>query len=170
MAENLAEKAYELGKIYERDYRGCSQCLIAALHDTFNLRNDDVFKAATGLAGGGSRSTDGSCGAYAGGIMILSSLVGRERDKFSDSEGIRFQTMDLCQKLHDAFIQEYGTVICRDIQTKVMGRPFYLPDPDEFKKFEESGAHTIHCLEVVGKAAKWVAEIIQQERLIEQSS
>lgn len=170
MGENLAARAYELGKKYERDYRGCSQCIIAALQDAFNLRDDAIFKAATGLAGGGSRATDGSCGAYAGGIMILSSLVGRERDKFDDTEGIRFQTMDLCQKLRDMFIREYGTVICRDIQTKIMGRPFYLPDQDEFQKFEEAGAHKIHCLEVVGKAAKWVAEIIQRERLIEQGT
>lgn len=31
MAKTAAEKAYELGKKYESTYRGCSQCVIAAL-------------------------------------------------------------------------------------------------------------------------------------------
>jgi len=165
MAENAAEKAYELGKKYEQTYRGCGQCVIAALQDAFGIRNDDVFKAGTGLAGGGGLATDGSCGSYAGGIMVLSSLVGRERDNFADPERIRFRTMDLCLKFHDRFIQEYGSVVCRDIQTRVMGRPYYLADPDEMEKFHNAGAHDIYCPEVVGKAARWAAELILAENL-----
>jgi len=165
MAENAAEKAYELGKKYEKEYRGCSQCIIAALQDVFDIRNDDIFKAGTGLAGGGGRAIDGSCGAYAGGIMMLSFLLGRERDKFDDPEGIRFRTGDLARKFHDRYIQEYGSVICRDIQTKIMGRPYYIADPDEFEKFEKAGAHEVHCLEVVGKAARWMTELILAENL-----
>ena len=166
MAENAAEKAYELGKKYEQTYRGCSQCALAALQDAFNIKNDGVFKAATGLAGGGGLATDGSCGAYTGAIIFLSSILGRERDKFSDPEGVRFQTMKLAQKFHDKYIQEYGSVVCRDIQAKIMGRPFYLVDPDEFKKFHDAGAHDIYCPEVVGKASQWMAEIIMAENLV----
>jgi hypothetical protein len=44
----LAERAYKLGKEYEKTYRGCGQCVIAALQDTLDARNDDIFKAATG--------------------------------------------------------------------------------------------------------------------------
>jgi len=166
MSEDLIQKAYELGKEYEGKYRGCAQCAIAAVHDAFNIRNDDVFKAATGFGGGGGRTADGSCGAYAGGIMILSSLLGRERDDFEDAAGVGDRNKSLCRELHDRFIKEYGTVICRDIHTKVMGRPFFLADPDEFAKFEEAGAHTVHCLEVVGKGARWVAEIAMRENLL----
>ena len=169
MAESKAEKAYELGKKYEQTYRGCSQCAIAALQDAFDIRNDDIFKAGTGLAAGGAMATDGSCGAYTGAIMMLSSLLGRERDKFDDKDGIRFQTMKICQKFHDKYIQEYGSVICRDIQAKVMGRPYYLVDPEEFKKFHDAGAHDIYCPEVVGKASRWMAEIILEQKLVPES-
>lgn len=167
MARNASKRAYELGKQYEKEYRGCGQCIIAAVQDTFDIRNDDVFKAATGLAGGGARTTDGSCGAYSGGIMVLSFLLGRERSNFKDPDGIRFRTAELAKKLHDKFIQEYGSVVCRNIQTKLMGRPFYLADPDEAEKFEQAGAHEVHCLGVVGNAAQWVAEIILTENLLE---
>ncbi len=166
MAETAAEKAYELGKKYESTYGGCSQCVIAALQDTFNIRNDDIFKASTGLAGGGGRATDGSCGAYAGAILILSFLFGRERDNFDDPEDIRARTAELVRKFHDKYIQEYGSVVCHDIQTKVLGRPYYLADPVERQKFHEAGAHDIYCPEVVGKAARWMAELIIEENLL----
>lgn len=166
MVEIVTEKAYELGKKYEYDYRGCSQCVIAALQDAFDMKNDDIFKSATGLTGGGCQATDGSCGAYVGAIMILSFLVGRGRDNFDDPEGNRYRAGDLARKLHDRYIQEYGSVICRNIQTKLMGRPFYIADPDEREKFLQAGSHEVHCPEVVGKAARWMAEIILEKNLL----
>jgi C_GCAxxG_C_C family probable redox protein len=164
-----AEKAHELGKHYEKTYRGCSQCVIAALQDVFDRRNDDIFKSATGLAGGSAMSSEGSCGAYVGAIMFLGAVVGRERDSFADPEGVRFKTHQMAGKLRRRFIDEYGSFICRNIQTKVMGRYYYLADPDEYQKFHDAGAHDIHCPEVVGKAARWMTEIIEEEGLVPQS-
>ncbi|NWG03816.1 MAG: C_GCAxxG_C_C family protein [Syntrophaceae bacterium] len=160
------EKAYRLGKEYERTYRGCSQCVMAALQDTLGIRNDEIFKAATGLAGGIGLAGDSGCGAYTGAVLVLSSLVGRERDNFSDPEGIRFKTHQFTRTFRDRFIQEYGSVICRDIQNKILGRYYYLPDPQEYEKFHNAGAHDIHCPEVVGKAAQWMTEILLEENLI----
>lgn len=165
MAEDKAEKAYQLGKKYEQTYKGCSQCVIAALQDAFNIRNDDVFKAATGLIGGGGGFTDGSCGAYAGAAMFLSSLLGRTRNDFTDSAKTKPRNFDLVGKVRERFIQEYGSIICRNIQTKIFGRFYYLPDRDEFAKFEKAGGHDIHCPEVVGKAARWAAEVIIEAKL-----
>jgi C_GCAxxG_C_C family probable redox protein len=166
MTNDTAEKAYQLGKKYEQNYKGCSQCVIAALQDAFNIRNDDVFKAATGLAAGGGAAIDGNCGAYSGAIMILSFLQGRQRDDFTDSTGAVFKNFALVRKLRDRFIQEYGSVICRNVQTKIFGRPYYLADNDEFQKFEKAGAHDVHCPEVVGKAARWTAELIIEKGLV----
>jgi len=165
MAEKAAEKAYELGHYYEKTYRGCSQCAVAALQDVFNIRNDDIFKAATGLAGGSALCCEGSCGAYVGALLVLSHIVGRERDKFDDPEGVRFTTHKLSGKLRQKFIDEYGSIICRNIQTKVMGRYYYLADPQEFEKFHNAGAHDIYCPKVVGNASKWMTEIIQEAKL-----
>jgi C_GCAxxG_C_C family probable redox protein len=159
----VAQKAYQLGKEYERNYRGCSQCVIAALQDVLDVRNDDVFKAATGLAGGTGLTCDSGCGAYTGAVLVLGLLLGRERNNFSDPEGVRFKTHQLVRKYREKFIQEYGSVVCRDIQNKILGRYYYLPDPQEFEKFHNAGAHDIHCPEVVGKAAKWMAEVILKE-------
>ena len=142
--------------------------MVAALQDAFDLRNDIIFKAATALAGGGARAIDGSCGAYTGAILFFGSIVGRERNDFKDEAKVRLQTHDLAKRLHDKFIEEYGSVVCQNIQTKTMGRSYYLIDPDEYKKFLDAGAHDIHCPDVVGKAAKWAAEILLEAKLVKE--
>jgi len=162
----LAEKAYRLGKEYEKTYRGCSQCVIAALQDALDIRDDDLFKAATGLAAGTGLAGDNGCGAYIGAILVLGSRVGRERSNFSDPEGIRHKTLQLARKFRERFIQEYGSIICQNIQNKILGRYYYLADPQEYEKFHNAGAHDIHCPEVVGKAARWMTEILLEEKLI----
>jgi len=164
--KELLEKAYELGFEYEKTYKGCSQCVIAAIQDTLEIRDDSVFKAATGLAGGGALTGIGGCGGYVGGVMVLSQLLGRERSRFDDPERIRFKAFDLAKKLADQFIEEFGTIICRDIQAKIFGRAYYLRDPEEFNKFEEAGAHRDKCPDVVGKAAQMAVEIILDEELV----
>ena len=163
--QDLFDKISQLGFDYERDYRGCAQCTIAALQDGLGIRNRDtdmIFKSATGFAGGVSRETDGNCGAYAGGAMIIAYFVGRERDNFADPQGIRLKTFALTSRLHEKFIHTYGTVTCARIHTKIMGRPFYIKDPDELRKFDEAGAHTDKCTSVVGNTARWTAEILDE--------
>jgi len=165
-AKKLVEKAYKLGYEYETVYRGCGQCTLAALQDTFDMRDDATFKAMTGYAGGGGTTGDAGCGAYVAGILFLSMLKGRERDNFADPGRIRFESFAIARKLHDKLITEYGTVICREMQVKLFGRPYYMPDPDEFAKFDAAGAHTTVCTEVCGKVAMWTAEIVIQENLL----
>jgi len=164
--KELLEKAYELGFEYEKTYKGCSQCVIAAIQDTLDIRDDSVFKAATGLAGGGGLTGIGLCGGYAGGVMVLSQLLGRERSIFDDPERVRFRSFDLAKQLADEFIREFGTIICRDIQIKKFGRPYYLRDPEDFNKFEEAGGHDDKCTDVVGKAAQMAVKIILDEGLV----
>ena len=173
MTESQREARFEqiakLGFAYERDYRGCAQCVIAALADGLDARNaatDAIFKSATGLAGGVAQETDGHCGAYSGGAMMIGHYLGRERDNFADPEQVRLQTSALVSKLHRKFIDEYGTVICGQIHTRIMGRPFYLKDADERSKFDEAGAHTDKCTGVVGRAARWTAEILDEAGLL----
>lgn len=164
--KELMEKAYKLGFDYEKTHKGCSQCVIAAIQDTLGIRDDTVFKAATGLTGGGGLTGIGACGGYSGGVMVLGQLLGRERSNIEDPERIRFKSFDLAKRLADEFIDEFGTIICRDIQIKKFGRSYYLWDPEEFNKFEEAGGHDDKCTDVVGKAAQMAVKIILDEGLV----
>jgi len=165
--KELLEKAYRLGFDYEQTYRGCSQCAIAAIQDVLGIREDNVFKAATGLAAGGGLTGIGLCGGYAGSIMVISQLCGRERDNFADPERIRFKSFDLARRFTQAYIEEQGSIICRDIQTSRFGRPYYIADPDDFAKFEEAGGHVDKCTDVVGRATRLAVKFILDEGLLE---
>jgi C_GCAxxG_C_C family probable redox protein len=157
------ERIYSLGFEYEKLYRGCAQCSFAALQDGFGVRcaeSDAVFKSATGLSGGVGNRTNGHCGAYSGSVMMIGYLIGRERDNFADPDKVRRKTTQLAGVLHDRFIAEYGTVICSGIHTRLFGRPYYILDRDEARKFDEAGAHDDVCTSVVGRAARWTAEIL----------
>jgi C_GCAxxG_C_C family probable redox protein len=166
----LAQKSFDLGFSYEKEYRGCAQCVIAALQDALEIRNSDtdaIFKSATALAGGVAQETDGNCGAYAGGAMMIGYHIGRERDNFADPERIRMETSALVSKLHQRFIEEFGTVTCSHIHTRIMGRPFYIKDPKELEKFDEAGAHTEKCTRVVALGSRWAVEILADAGLLE---
>jgi C_GCAxxG_C_C family probable redox protein len=161
--QELAEKAYLSGFEYEKRHSGCAQCVIAALQDVLELRDeasDAVFKAATSLEGGVGCEGDGHCGAYSGAVMIFGHIIGRDRDKFADPEGVRKQTNALAQTLHKRFIERYGTVICHGIHRSIFGRPYYLRDSTEIEKFKEAGAHVDKCTAVVGQAARWAVDIL----------
>ena len=154
--EELWEKAFELGFGYERDFGNCAQCVYKAVSETFGVENDEVFRAAYGLAGGGAGMGMGSCGAYSGGLMAISSRYGRQRfaDEKQNIAGL------LSRRFYERFVQEYGSCICRDVQKKIFGRSFDLHDSEDLKVFTEAGAHVDKCTSVVGNAAKWVTEII----------
>jgi C_GCAxxG_C_C family probable redox protein len=165
--KELLDKAYQLGFENEKVYMGCSQCAIAAIQDTLGIRDDSVFKAGTGLAGGGGLTGIGVCGGYVGGVMVISQLLGRDRSNFSDPEKIRFKSYALARKFLEQYTQELGSIICRDIQLIRFGRPYYIADMDDFGKFEEAGGHVDKCTDVVGKASQLAVKFILDEGLVE---
>ena len=85
--QQVLDKAYKLGFDGERDVRGCAQCAIAAVQDATEIRNDLVYKSASGLAGGAGECTDGLCGGYSGGIIAMSMFYGRTRPEEATKKG-----------------------------------------------------------------------------------
>jgi C_GCAxxG_C_C family probable redox protein len=162
----LLEQAYELGAECAKKYKGCSQCVVVAVQDTLGIRDDAVFKASTGLAGGIGLSGIGPCGAISGGVLVLSQLAGRERSNMADPENVRFKSYDLAKKLVDAYLHEFGAIACRDVQIKKFGRPYYLRDDHEKRKFQDAGGNDEKCPDVVGRAAQWTVKIILDEGLV----
>jgi C_GCAxxG_C_C family probable redox protein len=161
--ESLIKKAYDLGFKYEKKYRGCSQSTIAAVQDALEIRNDYVFKAGSGFPAGCGLLGDGICGGYAGGIMIMSMFFGRRREKFDDDREENYRSFRMAHTLHDEFIREYGTIICKEIHCKIFGRSYNLWDSEEKKAFEEAGAHKDKCTTVVANASAWSTGVILDE-------
>ena len=163
----LIEKAYNLGFEYERVYRGCSQAALGAIYDVLNMKDDGIFKASTGFAGGGGLCGVSVCGGYAAGVLAISQLMGRERSNFKDPEGIRFENFKLVREFTQKYLEDLGSIICRDIQIMKFGRPYYIADKDEFDKFEEAGGHRDKCTDVVGRATRISVQFILENGLID---
>jgi len=135
--DELIQTAYELGYTYEKEHRGCSRCTVAALQDALTFIPDDrsLFRAASCLDGGATPTKLANCGAFTGAGMVIGWLCGTER--FGDNT----LSHDLIHELHKRFETEYGSVICKVVR-------------------EKSEAD---CPEVVGKAARWTAEILLRQ-------
>jgi C_GCAxxG_C_C family probable redox protein len=165
--EKMMKIAYDNGFKYERDYRGCAQCAIAAIQDALGIRNDYVYKAGSGLAGGLGECIDSSCGGHSGGAMMISLLFGRTRKKEGSEKGRedKYVSFALTAALHDKYKEKYGSVICADVQKKVFGRSFNLRNDEEKQLFREAGAHRDDdkCCAAVGDGARWAVEIILTE-------
>jgi C_GCAxxG_C_C family probable redox protein len=161
--KDIINRAYSLGVEYERTIRGCCQCTIAAIQDALHLKNPDLFKAGSGLTAGGGLTCEGSCGGYVGGVMVMSSVFGRRRDRWDKDHHEKDRAHDMARSLMERFKEEYGSLICRDIHIRIFGREFDLKDPLDREAFETSGAHIDKCTNVVGKAASWTTRLILQE-------
>lgn len=164
-------KGYELGYRYERDYKGCAQCTLAAVLDLLEREEPVLFRAANGFAAGGSLYGDGICGGYSGGIMALGLFAGRVRENFDGDRAEKDKCYAYTKRLHDRFIETYGTVTCSEVHKEIFGRSFCLRVLEDKPAFEEAGAHNQDkCPAVVGSAAAWVAEILFDEGILSKKS
>jgi C_GCAxxG_C_C family probable redox protein len=160
--ENVLNKAFESGKRHEMESTGCPQCTIAGIFEALGFENDDIFKAATGFADGVGLTGDGHCGALSGGVMAISYLFGRE-GKDSGDMMKQVPALIMSKKLHDQFIEKYGTCRCADIQTKFVGRFFNLYDPKEMEAAFKAGM-VDKCSTLVGEVARMATKIILEKR------
>lgn len=156
--EEILDTAYRLGKKYEQKCTGCAQTAVAAIFEALEIWNDDVFRAASGLADGLGLTGDGSCGALVGGSMVIGYLFGRKKEDFEDMYK-PMKSYALVKELHDKYLDKYGTCRCHDVQEKGMGRTFNLWDSEEMKEAFKSGMLD-YCSTLVGNVARMTTEII----------
>jgi len=72
MSDGKAGEAYERGLEFEKNYHGCAQCVVGAFYEIFSeMKNDHVFRSASGMAAGTGLTTRGQCGALTGAVMVL---------------------------------------------------------------------------------------------------
>ncbi|MDG6244606.1 MAG: C-GCAxxG-C-C family protein [Methanolobus sp.] len=162
--QEILNKAYDKGFEYEQKYGYCAQAVLSAIQDIFGEINDEVIQASHSLAGGGSLDGDGTCGGYSGAMMAISAFFGRKRDQFGEGEIFDWmESSKLSKRIKQEFIDEYGSIICNDIQKEVFGNSYDLWDPKEFEAFEKAGAHVDKCPSITGNAAKWTAKVLLEE-------
>lgn len=161
----------EIGrKALEYDmYSGCSQSVLLALQEAFEMFDMESFKAATVLSGGIARRGE-TCGAYIGGLLALGQAIGREN--IEDTQSYRDAMKpanEICEnfksKIQMVFnsTKQLDSTLCRDIQKIVYGRAFDLNNPEDYQAFLDAGGHSDSGCPLVCSIAAEVAA----EKLIE---
>jgi len=180
----IAEKgkrAYDIAYNHDRDYGHCPHSTIRALLEVYDGKvNTDVFRSLGVFAGGGALEGDGSCGAYIASLYFLASRFGIDFDEIGEintkpgdnvSEAGTFRhggdkiLYPLAKKMHERFIDRYGSIICSQIHRKIYGRPFYDADPQEHDKLKnllENNPDIYGCWAVCGNAARWTVEVYEE--------
>ncbi len=156
------QAAFAEGQRVEQTYGGCGQCVLYSLIESGFDISKDVFRAASGLAAGVGRQGE-TCGAVTGAILAMSALNGREFDKIGETRQ-RNKTFALCYRFIDKFKAEYGSITCKGIQEKLYGRKYDMDKLADFQAFLADGGHDPQgCPTVVGNAAKWAAEVLEED-------
>lgn len=167
--EELILEAYQ--KAFKKEARlgGCAACTFLAIQEILRLDQicyEAIFKGLTGLGGGVGRTAEGNCGGLTGGCLAIGLKFGRDMIGQEDQEAYYIRqerAFKLCQKLYDKYMEEYGTIYCKDIHKKLFGRTFDLWDKKDQETFEAAGSYVDKCTSVVGNSAKWTVEIILDE-------
>ncbi|OGO19334.1 MAG: hypothetical protein A2Z14_01385 [Chloroflexi bacterium RBG_16_48_8] len=161
-----AEEKEHLQQAIERDaynnelnYWGCSQAVLGALQRNLDIGNKDVFAAATGFAGGVAKNQE-VCGALLGGIMAIGLVYGRrefEEGKVGHEQRTFLEAQDRSAWLCEKFKERFGTLLCRELRTKVGRKP--LGDENHHYTLEGFENH-VKCGDVTGAIARLAAEVI----------
>lgn len=157
LTEKIEQSAYE----YEKTNYGCARCVLKALMQHLNLGNledGQLMKATFPLAGGVAYS-GGVCGALLGGMMAIGLAYGSNKFESSeydpsspDDEAVKRAT-----KLGDKFKEEFGGIMCSDVQRYIHGRVWNLKNPEEGADF-----YRVHdkCADAAKMAARLAADVI----------
>lgn len=138
----LAEDYYRNGDFY------CSEAIVKTIKDEFDLPiSDDIIAMASGfpVGMGGSGCT---CGAIAGGIMVLGLFFGRTQAKDAKVN----HAMALSKELHDLFMNKHKCLCCR-----VLTKGMTLGSPE----------HMGQCVGFTGEVAEETAKLIIRELNLE---
>ncbi len=128
----------------------CAEATLNGLANYLGINSDAVYRIATPFGGGIGRNGY-LCGSLAGGLMALGLKYGRTS---ADQE--RKPSYDAATLLLNKFVDEFGTINCKDITD------LDLKDKEQVDN-EKEYVHQNICRPLVGKVCSWVAEIIEAQ-------
>ena len=98
--------------------------------------------------------------------MALSARFSPRSETLSDEEWEQLTyARGKFDRFRDWFVAEFGSVACRDVQLRVLGRVFKNTDDQQFQEFMEYQKQSgRYCREVYLKSALKVAEVILVEK------
>lgn len=162
----ILRDAYNLGFQNEKVFRGCAQCLLAGIFELTGQTESRIFQACSGFSGGIGLCGDGSCGGYTGGVLFMGAYLGRRYEQLDGDKIPQYKSYEMAQKLHDKYIETYGSSNCDGIHKTIYGQSYCLRTKPVRDAFEDAGAHRDKCTSVIAMASVWVTEILMEENYL----
>jgi len=163
--EEILDRVERRAAAYEKQYHGCSQCALLALQQELDLPGGSAALKAAGFMSGGTARMGSMCGVLNSAILALGLAAGRERiedplygEEIDEASG-QPKRVEFARKLYQRFVQQEGAWMCRDLQTRLLGRSYDLHDPKQYEEFQKAGGYET-CSQLVGRGARLGAEII----------
>ena len=128
------------------------------MQEVFNVKDENVFKAASSLSGGigGMRAT---CGALLGGSMMLGLMLGSgPNDNFYRDH--KPESFELAGKLYQWFEQEFGSSACRSVRARFTREINANNKPLRLSRVNKESRMHEKCDELIGKTCAKTAGII----------
>ena len=71
-----------------------------------------------------------------------------------DDRSLRLKGKKKFIAFRDAFLKEFGTTLCPELQKQIFGRSFVFTDESQGAEFFAIADHAEKCAEIVGKATR----------------
>ena len=122
------------------------------------MRDDNIFKAASGLAGGVGLMGN-VCGSLLGASMMLGMKYGREREEIGNFEKLKSSNVPV-GKLYKWFEKEFGSAICHNIRTRFGGGAHYNFEIDWQRELAIAEGIFEKCSDLCSRTAAKAAEML----------
>jgi C_GCAxxG_C_C family probable redox protein len=145
MSEYSEKMGMAVGNYFKHGYN-CAEAIVEAFRIEGGVHIDDnAFRLCSGLGGGMGHARD-VCGALVGCIMVISTLVGRNKPNEKPLKEIYPYTKDF----HDRFVKAFGSSACKDLM-----------------HFEfDTREHLVGCLKLSNKIGQLLAEFLEEKKLV----
>ena len=158
--EEILKRVQQRGADYVESMQGnCAQSILYALQDDFKTVKAVPLRSLTAVSGIALRGE--TCGAVVGALLALGMLTAGEDATFLEALP---DTVTRATRFCDAFEEELGSLMCRDIHTQVFGRTYDLLDPVQQTEFVEAGGLS-KCRLPVETACRIVTQVVLEEEL-----
>jgi C_GCAxxG_C_C family probable redox protein len=145
-------KNYEEGACLKFDEGvNCAQAVLHSFKDQFSISEKTLLGLSAGFGSGFARKEE-MCGAISGGVIAIG--LSLEDPMIANSEHME-QTYAKTQQLIEAFKNEFGSYLCRDL----LGDCNHRSD-EGIAAYKANNTRNTVCRKCVGGAAKITANLI----------
>ena len=150
-SDDWIQRVRDKSEDYMTRYESCTQGILSAFMEEFNINDPMVMRAAGAMFGGMVSSL--TCGIHTAAMMVLGLLVGREEleQGLDGLLPIYAPAQDLIKQLNDLL----GSSSCKELT----GTDF--TDPDQAMAFRVTGDYKT-CIARVGEGAEQIARFLKQ--------